>query len=238
MNRNDSTHRGVCGEWSGVDLLLLENQDRTPLKVAITGAIMFHLILFWWNIWPQGKPLPIPPVKDRPFVIRKYVPKQREPEKKPIQEEKAIKVPIPDRTPHEIEPVFEFVADLEPPPLADSGVASDDNFEIPVAAPPAVSAPIRDYMAISPPVVLERVEPQYPSLAKIVGVEGLVILEAVIQKDGSVGQITVLKTPPGKLGFDREAVSALRQWKFRPGEMHGRRVDVIMTLTVKFRLNR
>lgn len=68
--------------------------------------------------------------------------------------------------------------------------------------------------------------------------EGLVILEAVIQKDGTVGQVTVLKTPPGKLGFDREAVRALRQWTFRPGEMHGRPVDVIMTLTVRFRLNR
>jgi protein TonB len=87
-------------------------------------------------------------------------------------------------------------------------------------------------------VVLERVEPHYPRLAKIAGVEGFVILEAVIQKDGFVGQITVLKTPPGKLGFDREAVLVLRQWKFRPGEMHGQPVDVIMTLTVRFKLDR
>jgi len=57
-------------------------------------------------------------------------------------------------------------------------------------------------------------------------------------KDGTVGQVTVLKAPAGKLGFDREAMAALRQWIFQPGEMHGQPVDVIMTLTVKFRLSR
>jgi len=35
-------------------------------------------------------------------------------------------------------------------------------------------------------------------------------------KDGTVGQVTVLKAPPGKLGFDREAVAALRRRVFRP----------------------
>ena len=56
MTANHARHRGVCGEWSGVDLLLLENQDRTPLKVAITAAIMLHLILFWWNVWQNALP--------------------------------------------------------------------------------------------------------------------------------------------------------------------------------------
>lgn len=238
MIRNNGTHRGICGEWSGVDLLLLENQDRTPLKLAITAAIMFHLILFWWNIWPQGEPLPVPPVKDRPFLVYPYKPPVKEPEKKPINDQKTMKVPIPDTTPHEVEPVFEFVADLEPPPLADSGADYDSAIDMPASVPAEPAGPIRDYLATSAPVILQRVKPEYPRLARIAGVEGLVILEAVIQKDGTVGQVTVLKTPPGKLGFDREAVRALRQWTFRPGEMHGRPVDVIMTLTVRFRLNR
>jgi protein TonB len=99
------------------------------------------------------------------------------------------------------EQVFEFVADLEPPPL-------------------------------------DNLEPACPRLARIAGVEGLGILQAVVRKDGTVGEVTVLKTPPGKLGFDQEAVAAPRRWRFRPGEMHGRPVDVIMTLTVRFRLDR
>ena len=239
MNRQERTHRGVCGDWSGVDLLLLEHQDRTPLKVALMAAIMLHLILFWWNIWPEGKPLPLPVRDDGRFIVRQYKPKPVDPVKKPIQEEKTIKVPIPDPTPHEIEPLFEFVPLMEPPPLSDSAViVVDQDYEPPRQDPPPPSGPIRDYLATAAPVVLERIKPAYPRLAKIAGVEGVVILEAVIQKDGSVGQVTVLKTPSGKLGFDREAVIALRQWKFRPGEMHGRPVDVIMTLTVRFRLNR
>lgn len=239
MNRQEGTHRGVCGEWSGVDLLLLEHQDRTPLKVALMGAIIFHLILFWWNIWPEGKPLPLPVVDPGRFIVRQYKPREQKPEKKPLENKKAMKVPIPDPTPHEIEPLFEFVPQLDPPPLADSAtIVVDQDFQPPPEAPPPTSEPIRDYQATAAPVVLERVKPTYPRLAKMAGVQGVVILEAVIQKDGSVGQVTVLKTPPGKLGFDREAVIALRQWTFRPGEMHGQPVDVIMTLTVRFRLNR
>lgn len=238
MNDNNGKHRGVCGEWSGVDLLLLEHEDRGPLKVAITAAILLHLLLFWWNIWPQGKERLIRVVEKPPFIIYPVKFETKKPEKKPLQNERVKKVPIPDPTPHEIEPVFEFVTDLKPPPLDDTGLAIIQDLNPPLQAPPASSAPIRDFQATSPPVVLEKITPDYPRLAEIAGVEGLVILEAVIRKDGTVGQVTVLKTPPGKLGFDRVAVAALRQWRFRPGEMHGRPVDVIMTLTVKFRLNR
>ncbi len=109
MNDITGKHQGVCGEWSGVDLLLLENQDRTPLKNAIAAAIMLHLVLFWWNIWPQGKPLPIPISDDRPFIVRQYKPREIKPEKKPIQDQKTMKVPIPDTTPHEVEPVFDGI---------------------------------------------------------------------------------------------------------------------------------
>lgn len=159
MIRNNGTHRGVCGEWSGVDLLLLENQDRTPLKFALTAAIMLHLILFWWNIWPQGEPLPVPQVRDRPFIVYPYKPPVKQPEKKPVNDQKTMKVPIPDTTPHEVEPVLEFVADLEPPPLADSGADYDGAIDMPASVPAEPEGPIRDYLATSAPVILKRVEP-------------------------------------------------------------------------------
>jgi len=238
MNDNNGYHRGVCGEWSGVDLLLLERPDHGPLKVALIAAILLHLLLFWWNIWPQSKERLIPTVKEPSFIVHPYKFKERTLEKKPLQTEKVKKIPIPDRTPHEIEPLFEFVADPEPPALDDAGPVLIADIDPPLQAPPESRMPIRDYEATSRPVVLEKISPDYPRLAEIAGVEGLVILEAVIRKDGTVGQVTVRKAPPGKLGFDRAAVAALRQWIFRPGEMNGRPVDVIMTLTVKFRLSR
>jgi len=234
MTREKTVDRS---QWSGVDLLLLEQQDRKPLKLAITAAVGLHLILFWWNIWPQGKPLPLPTVDDPPFILKKYRLKERPPEKKPLQDTKALKVPFPDPTPHEVEPLF--VAVPEPEPVFDHAAVGDDFDDIiPVVEPPPPAAPVRQHLATASPVVLHRVEPEYPRLARISGVEGLVILEAVVRKDGSVGEVTVLMAPEGKLGFDREAVAALRQWRFRPGEMHGRPVDVIMTLTIKFRLDR
>ena len=233
-----SRHPSVEPEnWSGVDLLLLEHQDRTPLKRALIAAIGIHLIVFWWNIWPQGKPLPVLKPEKPPFLVRTYKPPEIKPEKMPLRDPKAMRVPIPDPTPHEVEPIFEAVPD--PEPMTDLATA-DDVFEdyLPVADPPPPAAPVRDYMLSAPPVPLHKVEPVYPRLAQIAQKEGLVILEAVIRKDGTVGEVTVRRAPEGKFGFEQAAVTALRQWRFRPGEMHGIKVDVIMTLTIKFRLDR
>ena len=57
--------------------------------------------------------------------------------------------------------------------------------------------------------------------------EGTVVLDAVILKDGSVSDVTVVKS--GNRIFDRAAMDALRQWRFTPGNQ-----DVIMSLTVHF----
>ena len=81
---------------------------------------------------------------------------------------------------------------------------------------------------------MERVLPQYPALARAARVEGVVILEAVIRSDGSVGAIQVLR--PLRLGCTEAAIDALRQWRFRPGTLQGVAVDVYLTLTVNFAL--
>jgi len=237
MTDTRGIHQGYCGEWSGVDLLLLERQDRNPLKAALTAAILVHLVVFWWNIWPAGKPLPLPPVKKPPILYDVRLP-ERPPEKKPLQPDHAMKVPVPDTTPFEVEPMLEAVPLLDPPLPSPDAAMGDLDYHPAVQGPPLDAAPIRDFEATAAPVVLHRVEPEYPPLARAAGVEGRVILEAVIGRDGRAGQITVLSAPSGKFGFDRAAVLALRQWAFKPGEMHGRKVDVIMTLTVKFKLRR
>ncbi|HJW93359.1 MAG TPA: energy transducer TonB, partial [Thermoanaerobaculia bacterium] len=66
-------------------------------------------------------------------------------------------------------------------------------------------------------------------------ITGVVVVEAVIGKDGRVEDVKVLKGLP--MGLSDEAVSAVRQWRFKPGTLNGEPVDVIFSLTVNFKMD-
>lgn len=87
---------------------------------------------------------------------------------------------------------------------------------------------------VSAPVIVERVEPEYPETARRVHMEGVVILEAVITVAGRVEQVRVLKTANPLL--DAAAERAVRQWRYRPATLNGRAVNVYLTVTVTFGL--
>ncbi len=93
---------------------------------------------------------------------------------------------------------------------------------------------------VTDPVILEasKVLPRYPELARRAGVAGRVILEAVIQPEGTVASVEILReTPPG-LGFGEEAAAAVSRWRYRPGTQAGVPVAVYLTVTVDFTLSR
>jgi protein TonB len=107
----------------------------------------------------------------------------------------------------------------------------------PVPPPSAAGLPFRPGLdGVSFPVLLEssRVLPVYPEPARRAGVKGTVILEAVVQADGSVGEVQVLRSPGAHLGFDEAARRAVRQWHYRPGMQDGRPVAVRFTVVVEF----
>lgn len=87
---------------------------------------------------------------------------------------------------------------------------------------------------VKAPILIHRVEPVYPASARHDGVSGIVILEVVIDKDGLVKDVVVLKGLPE--GLSQAAIDAVRQWVFKPGTLNGQPVDVIFNLTVNFRV--
>ena len=82
-----------------------------------------------------------------------------------------------------------------------------------------------------------KIQPKYPEIARKAKIQGKVVLQAVIKKDGSVGDIQVLQSPGAKFGFDEAAIAAVRQWKYKPGLQNGKPVDVYFTVVVTFELN-
>ena len=75
------------------------------------------------------------------------------------------------------------------------------------------------------------VEPVYPEIARRAGVSGVVILEAVIDPNGNVTDINVLRSIPL---LDEAAMDAVRQWKYEPTLLNGVPVPIVMTVTVRF----
>lgn len=99
--------------------------------------------------------------------------------------------------------------------------------------PPPPAAPIRVGGAIQEPKRIRMVEPTYPAIAKAARVQGIVILEAIIAKDGSVKDVKVLRSQPM---LDEAAKEAVLQWRYTPPMLNNQPVDVIMTVTVNFAL--
>ena len=76
--------------------------------------------------------------------------------------------------------------------------------------------------------------PEYPELARRARVEGFVVLQAIIDKQGNVSDLEILRGLG--LGLDTAAQEAVAQWKYTPTFYNGRPVDVILTVTVVFQL--
>ena len=76
--------------------------------------------------------------------------------------------------------------------------------------------------------------PVYPQIAQTAKIQGVVILEAIIGKDGTVRDVKVLRSVPL---LDQAAIEAVRQWRYSPTLLNNVPVEVVMTVTVNFTLN-
>lgn len=83
------------------------------------------------------------------------------------------------------------------------------------------------------PTVAKRVMPRYPETARMRGIEGQVVIEAIIARDGSVEPgVKIIQSIPA---LDDAAVEAFRQWRFTPGrDASGRPLRVILQAPVRF----
>lgn len=82
--------------------------------------------------------------------------------------------------------------------------------------------------------LVRQVKPPYPALARQARIQGAVILEAVISRQGGVEQLRVVSGHPLLV---QAAMDAVRQWKYRPTLLNGEPVEVVTTITVNFNLS-
>jgi protein TonB len=84
------------------------------------------------------------------------------------------------------------------------------------------------------PVPLQQPRPNYTVPAMRAKTSGEVILEAVVEANGTVSSLKVLKGLP--FGLNEEAMKAARQWLFKPAMAEGKPVPIIVTIVLEFNL--
>jgi len=94
--------------------------------------------------------------------------------------------------------------------------------------------PFRPGSGITPPRVLQEVKAEYTDEARRAGITGEVVLEIVVRRDGSVGDVKLLRGLGG--GLNDRARQAVKQWRFAPATRQGTPVDVIVEVAVDFKL--
>jgi protein TonB len=99
---------------------------------------------------------------------------------------------------------------------------------------PAPRAPVRIGGQIQAPALLHRVEPIYPPFAVNAHLQGVVILEALVDEDGTVAEVKVLRSPNALL--DNAALTAVRQWRYSPLLLNGIRTRFVLTVVLSFYL--
>ncbi len=165
--------------------------------------------------------------------IAEAPPDTREKEETPQNQEVQIDIPV----------ISEELATEETPELAAERALALQQFGDlqsttssslnPTDLPPFDFVPWDD-----PPVPIGAIKPIYPDFARRANVQGTVVLEVDVYKDGSVGNIRVLRSvQSGSGGLDEAAIQAVRAVRFQPGKSSGNPVDTTVNIPVEFKLN-
>lgn len=153
-------------------------------------------------------------------------PVEEEPPPKPLEKEQEVPMPDAESSPPQEEQVQMPDAESPPPQQEEVTTPSSEDAE--------TSDPMRITADVVQPVLIHKVQPEYPEIARKARIQGVVILEAIITKEGNVENVKVLRRLHPIL--DQAAVNSVQQWHYKPATLNGRPVKVYSTVTVKFTL--
>lgn len=217
-----------------------QSDDRRTLKWALAAAILVHAVLLFIHFPKLQQPVEVEPgSKRKAYVVQqvRFRPPQAAPKQQLPEEKKKRKIPIPDPTPDDPEPIRELAVESENLDL-DLPVGAL-NFDIPdgppgPAGPSFGDGPLQVGGDVLPPVKVYYPQPRYTEEARQARIQGVTLLQAVIDTEGNVSELRILKGLP--LGLDQSAMETVRQWKFEPATRDGVPVPVYYNLTVSFTL--
>ncbi|MCP3960948.1 MAG: energy transducer TonB [bacterium] len=228
-------------QLSRVDLELLAQSEkdaaeRKNIKRALLAAVVFHAVALIVT-FPElvAKPDERPQKVQEVFVVQQVRFQPPAPRRQEIPKRKTRRIPIPDPTPDDPEPIV--IEELIDPEI-DLPETDDALFGIPDAPPSAVAFGRGDVMqvggGVTAPEKLHAPQPKYSEEARQGRVQGVVILQAIIDNVGQVSDVEVLKGLP--LGLTDSAIETVEEWRFKPATQNGKPVAVYLNLLINFSL--
>jgi protein TonB len=222
--------------------------------VALTGFAFAS----YWSVGQVADPdlnmaafvvmLPPPEIQQgggRPPAPTPTVHPQQSPEATPLHQPDPLTPATPRDTPAETpreEPGPVLTDDPAVPP-GPGPITGDPHSHNPVGAAegpsepaPPLALPVYLTAEMSRPQPLHPILPRYTEPARRAGVQGTVIVEAIIDEQGRATNVRILRGLP--MGLDRAAVEAIQQVTFKPAMIGNRAVKVYFTLTVNFAIQR
>ncbi len=208
------------------------------IQSAILGAILLIPLIYTQslptamiNTFLVAPPPPAPPPPPQQAVVKQV-------QTKTFAVNRMV---APTMIPKQVE----FVKDEAPPSVATSdtpgvqGGTGDvlGGIGTGAAPPPPPPSATPDRIKVGGEVqsasLVKKVTPQYPSIAKAAHVSGTVTLRAIISKDGSIEKVEYVSGPSLLMA---SAMTAVREWKYRPTMLNGQPVEVDTTVQVVFSL--
>ena len=186
-----------------------------PIVIRVTVLIGIGLIITNFLLFPRfGNNLEFEDV-DQVIIENIDIPQTQQIDNTPPPARPSIPVPSDDEdiaddlTLDELD--FDDFSNLDAPPPPPSG-------------PKVVFIPYDD-----PPQPMTSIRPQYPEIAQEAGIEGVVVVQAFIDKKGRVKETLILKGVPNT-GLDEAAMEAIRKTRFRPAKQRERAVGVWISI--------
>jgi periplasmic protein TonB len=115
-----------------------------------------------------------------------------------------------------------------------SSAFSDLLRHAPVSVPKVATQKVRVSSGVAQGLLILQVKPEYPALARQARVEGTVVLQATIGKDGTVQNLRLVSGHPM---LTQAAIQAVKQWMYKPYYLNGEPVEVDTQINVKFTLS-
>ncbi len=178
---------------------------------------------------------PPPLVTDDPFPITSVPLKLRLPD--------AIKVtPVPvtdNPDPADRVPDQRRIKEVEGGAPRPDSLTGSGGGPLVIVEPPEDTIPdpgIFVFVEVGPAPVTGCPEPEYPDLAKTVGMPGLVIAQMYVDKNGNVKKWLITKVDPAGVGFEESVAKVVPQWKFRPAIQGGNPIGVWVSVPFRFKV--
>ena len=218
------------------------------LQFAITGVLIL-IPLIYTDVLPQAQltsmltaPPPPPPPPPTPVKVIKVVPRQFDAGRLTAPREIPKNVSIIVEDPNAALPSASQVAGGIPGgiPGGLGGLGGLGGAPPPPPPPPPVKAvatsrePLRVGGNVQAANLIKKATPTYPALAKSARIQGTVRFTAIIGKDGTIQNLTLVSGHPMLV---QSATDAVKQWVYKPTLLNGEPVEVITQIDVNFTLS-